>query len=185
MDEAYLVLQLKQGNKLAFNSIYNIYVTQVYTIAYKYLCSKELAEDATQNLFLKLWVRKDEIDEKRPLNRYLFTVLKNDLLNILRSSKKDVYVLDDCLELLNSIDGATDEEEREVKELQVKILNDSLERLSPQRRKIFSLKMSGEYTNQEIADEMKLSVNTIKFQYSQALKQVKEFVRHSVISILF
>ena len=47
--------------------------------------------------YSKLWLKKEEIDETKPINRYLFTMLKNDLLNTLRDSKKNIYLLEDCL----------------------------------------------------------------------------------------
>ena len=152
MDDSALTHQLKQGNQLAFTILYDTYSEQVYRLAFKYLCNKELAEDAVQNLFMKVWIKRTSLDESRPLNHFLFTVLKNDLLTILRDPKD--------------------------------LVRHAIEQLSPQRRKIFSLKISGKYSNQEIADKLNLSVNTIKFQYSQSLKQIKEIVRKCAISLL-
>ena len=78
-DEAQaLVKALKEGNQLAFSIVYKTYAAQTFSLAFKYLLNKELAEDAVQNLFLKLWLKKEEIDETKPINRYLFTMLKND-----------------------------------------------------------------------------------------------------------
>ena len=135
-DEAQaLVKALKGGNQLAFSIVYKMYAAQTFSLAFKYLQNKELAEDAVQNLFLKLWLKKEEIDETKPINRYLFTMLKNDLLNTLRDSKKNIYLLEDCLSMV-----------------------------------------SGKYSNQEIADKLNLSINTIKFQYSQSLKQIRSTV---------
>ena len=56
------------------------------------------------------------------------------------------------------------------------IIQQALEQLSPQRRKVFEMKVSGKYSNQEIADKLNLSINTIKFQYSQSLKQIRSTV---------
>ena len=50
MDDSALTHQLKQGNQLAFTILYDTYSEQVYRLAFKYLCNKELAEDAVQNL---------------------------------------------------------------------------------------------------------------------------------------
>ena len=101
-DEAQaLVKALKEGNQLAFSIVYKTYAAQTFSLAFKYLLNKELAEDAVQNLFLKLWLKKEEIDETKPINRYLFTMLKNDLLNTLRDSKKNIYLLEnDLVEVL-------------------------------------------------------------------------------------
>lgn len=70
MNDEILLLQLKRGNQLAFTSIYNKYAREAYVLAFKYLGSKELAEDAVQNLFLKIWNIREEIDETRPFNYF-------------------------------------------------------------------------------------------------------------------
>ena len=131
---------------------------------------------------MKIWSKRATLDEARPLNHFLFTVLKNDLLNILRDSKHNIFVLDDCLELLERIDDEhiDDDIDRE----QLDLIRHAIDQLSPQRRKIFSLKITGKYSNQEIAEKLHLSVNTIKFQYSHPLKQIKEIVRQCAISLL-
>lgn len=178
-----LLTRLVEGNHLAFASIYKKYARQAYTLAFKYLGSKELAEDAVQNLFLKLWRNRAEIDTSRDIAHLIFRMLKNDLLNTLRDSRNEVFVLDNCLEVLNMIDGA-DAEIQQLRQDQVEIFKQAIKRLSPQRRKIFTLKITGNYSNQEIADMLHLSVNTIKFQYSQSLKQVKAFARECAIAAI-
>ena len=174
-DEAQaLVKALKGGNQLAFSIVYKTYAAQTFSLAFKYLLNKELAEDAVQNLFLKLWLKKEEIDETKPINRYLFTMLKNDLLNTLRDSKKNIYLLEDCLSMVLELEDNSQNEN--LKQEQMNIIQQALEQLSPQRRKVFEMKVSGKYSNQEIADKLNLSINTIKFQYSQSLKQIRSTV---------
>ena len=174
-DEAQaLVKALKGGNQLAFSIVYKMYAAQTFSLAFKYLLNKELAEDAVQNLFLKLWLKKEEIDETKPINRYLFTMLKNDLLNTLRDSKKNIYLLEDCLSMVLELED--DSQNENLKQEQMNIIQQALEQLSPQRRKVFEMKVSGKYSNQEIADKLNLSINTIKFQYSQSLKQIRSTV---------
>ena len=174
-DEAQaLVKALKEGNQLAFSIVYKTYAAQTFSLAFKYLLNKELAEDAVQNLFLKLWLKKEEIDETKPINRYLFTMLKNDLLNTLRDSKKNIYLLEDCLSM--GLELEDDSQNENLKQEQMNIIQQALEQLSPQRRKVFEMKVSGKYSNQEIADKLNLSINTIKFQYSQSLKQIRSTV---------
>ena len=181
-DEAQaLVKALKEGNQLAFSIVYKTYAAQTFSLAFKYLLNKELAEDAVQNLFLKLWLKKEEIDETKPINRYLFTMLKNDLLNTLRDSKKNIYLLEDCLSMVLELEDNSQNEN--LKQEQMNIIQQALEQLSPQRRKVFEMKVSGKYSNQEIADKLNLSINTIKFQYSQSLKQIRATVVE--LSLLF
>ena len=183
-DEAQaLVKALKEGNQLAFSIVYKTYAAQTFSLAFKYLLNKELAEDAVQNLFLKLWLKKEEIDETKPINRYLFTMLKNDLLNTLRDSKKNIYLLEDCLSLVLELEDNAQNEN--LKQEQMNIIQQALEQLSPQRRKVFEMKVSGKYSNQEIADKLNLSINTIKFQYSQSLKQIRATVGELSLLLLY
>ena len=183
-DEAQaLVKALKEGNQLAFSIVYKTYAAQTFSLAFKYLLNKELAEDAVQNLFLKLWLKKEEIDETKPINRYLFTMLKNDLLNTLRDSKKIIYLLEDCLSMVLELEDNSQNEN--LKQEQMNIIQQALEQLSPQRRKVFEMKVSGKYSNQEIADKLNLSINTIKFQYSQSLKQIRATVGELSLLLLY
>lgn len=183
-DEAQaLVKALKEGNQLAFSTVYKTYAAQAFSLAFKYLLNKELAEDAVQNLFLKLWLKKEEIDETKPINRYLFTMLKNDLLNTLRDSKKNIYLLEDCLSMVLELEDNSQNEN--LKQEQMNIIQQALEQLSPQRRKVFEMKVSGKYSNQEIADKLNLSINTIKFQYSQSLKQIRATVGELSLLLLY
>ena len=183
-DEAQaLVKALKEGNQLAFSIVYKTYAAQTFSLAFKYLLNKELAEDAVQNLFLKLWLKKEEIDETKPINRYLFTMLKNDLLNTLRDSKKNIYLLEHCLSMVLELEDNSQNEN--LKQEQMNIIQQALEQLSPQRRKVFEMKVSGKYSNQEIADKLNLSINTIKFQYSQSLKQIRATVGELSLLLLY
>ena len=183
-DEAQaLVKALKEGNQLAFSIVYKTYAAQTFSLAFKYLLNKELAEDAVQNLFLKLWLKKEEIDETKPINRYLCTMLKNDLLNTLRDSKKNIYLLEDCLSMVLELEDNSQNEN--LKQEQMNIIQQALEQLSPQRRKVFEMKVSGKYSNQEIADKLNLSINTIKFQYSQSLKQIRATVGELSLLLLY
>jgi RNA polymerase sigma-70 factor (family 1) len=183
-DEAQaLVKALKEGNQLAFSIVYKTYAAQSFSLAFKYLLNKELAEDAVQNLFLKLWLRKEEIDETKPINRYLFTMLKNDLLNTLRDSKKNICLLEDCLSMVLELEDNSLNEN--LKQEQMNIIQQALDQLSPQRRKVFEMKVSGKYSNQKIADKLNLSINTIKFQYSQSLKQIRMAVGELGLLLLY
>ena len=50
---------MKEGNQLAFTLLFNEYSKQVYSLAFKYLYNRELAEDVVQNVFFKIWEKKN------------------------------------------------------------------------------------------------------------------------------
>ena len=183
INEETIIRQMKEGNQLAFTLLFNEYSKQVYSLSFKYLYNRELSEDVVQNVFFKIWEKRKDIDESRPFNRYLFTILKNDLLNVLRDRDKEIFRISDNLNLLNTLTNET--EEPALDEDQLRLVCKAIEQLSPQKRKIVELKISGKYSNQEIADQLNLSINTIKFQYSQALKELRMTIRLFSFILLF
>ena len=77
-------------------SFYHSFMTSIqraYRFTFKYMCNKELSKNTKQNPFIKIRSKQESLDETRPLNRFLFTALRNDILNILRDSKKQYLCL--------------------------------------------------------------------------------------------
>ena len=68
-------------------------IPRAYRFTFKHLCNKELYQSTKQNPFIKIRSKRESLDETRPLNRFLFTALKNDILNILRDSQKQYLCL--------------------------------------------------------------------------------------------
>ena len=181
INEEIIIRQMKEGNQLAFTLLFNEYSKQVYSLAFKYLYNRELAEDVVQNVFFKIWEKKKDIDESRPFNRYLFTILKNDLLNVLRDKDKEIFRISDNLNLLNTL--ANETEEPELDEEQLRLVRRAIEQLSPQKRKIVELKISGKYSNQEIADKLFISLPTVKTHVAHILSKIN--ARDRVQAVVF
>lgn len=172
--EKQLICDLKQGSQYAFTQLYYQHSRDVYTLSYKYLADRALAEDMMQELFCFIWEIRETIDPERPFNRYLFTILKNRLLNSLRDKRENLS-LDNVPE-----EGCVFEEDpTELSQEQLRILRQAINQLSPQKKKVFELKLTGRYSNQEIATQLAVSVNTIKVQYTQALKEVRKLLHAS------
>ena len=55
INEEIIIRQMKEGNQLAFTLLCNEYSEHVYSLAFKYLYNRELAEDVVQNVFFKSW----------------------------------------------------------------------------------------------------------------------------------
>lgn len=183
-DNDKLIEQLNKDSKEAFTQLYNEYAEPLYKFAYRYLMDKELAEDAVQNTFMKVWDRRHRIDKSKNIKSFLFTITKNDLLNMLRSKNRLVRVLE-----VNDVEDASNEyleqEEQEIYERRMQQLREAMQELPPQKRRIFALKLSGKYSNDEIAKLLNLSTNTIKYQYSQSLKKIRELLTQCLLLLFW
>ncbi|MEA4978728.1 MAG: sigma-70 family RNA polymerase sigma factor, partial [Petrimonas sp.] len=82
-----LFLLIKKRDKEAFAVIYQKYHRYLYSLALKYLKDTQLAEDAVQHIFVKLWETTQNIEIEINLKNYLYTMIKNYILNQFRNNR--------------------------------------------------------------------------------------------------
>ncbi len=172
-DEIRLIKQLRRGNEQSFEKIYGRYHRQLYAIAVSWLKDEELAEDAVQEVFLKLWTKKNELDPSRSLKNYLAVILKNHVLNMIRNAKRRI--------LKNmEFDGSTTsdspiEDQLFFSEYQ-RIVENGLDRLPAGKQQIFRLRRFEGMSNSEVAEKLGISILTVKSQFYQATKFIREYL---------
>jgi len=180
-NDEYLVQKMQtDNNQLAFAMLFNKYSKAVYALSIRYLKNREMAEDTVQNVFYKVWDRRKQKNSDTPFRHYLFTIAKNELIDTLKN-KRYYYLVEDYIESLS--EDAQEIEEQELRKEQLEQVNKLIEKMSPQKRRIVELKLNEKISNQEIADKLNISVNTVKFVYSAALKDLRE--KLVIISIGF
>ena len=183
MDDSDLFFLIQKSNKEAFTLVYNRYHKQLYLLAYTYLKDRDMSEDAIQHVFSKLWEFRKDIKIKVSLKNFLYTITKNYILNQIRDNNTAIKK---NYELALSTDSYEDNlfDIIEQKELTM-LFRKALEMLPQQKRQVCLLKMEGELSNQEIADKMQISINTVKTHYAQSIKLLRAHLGKMLISILF
>lgn len=181
--EKNVVVRLKEGNRLAFTMIYMEYHKRLYSFAYHYLGDRYRTEDAIQWLFLRLWEDRQLLNEQMCLKSYLFTCLKNHLLNLLRDEKRETLRQEQFLREKEEAEDNTAIQHIDEEELR-KRLAAAISTLSPQKRKICELKLEGNLSNAEIAELLQISVNTVKFQYNQIIKELRNRISPALLPVL-
>lgn len=164
--------QLHADSEEAFDLIYHRYHKRLYSFAFKYLKSRELAEDAVQDTFIKLWMSRDKITSN--VKGFLFTSARNHVLNMIRNNKrkvlKHIQFEQQKAKPANKTDDVILFSEYQ------QILADGLEKLPDGKKEIFKMKTVQGLSNHEIATELDITVNTVKSQYYQASKLIREYM---------
>ena len=177
------MLQLNRDEQ-AFMSVFNRYNRLLYAWAYRFLKSKEEAEDAVQYTFLKLWEKWGHVDTCTGVQSWLYAIMKNHILNELRHRnlvyEKNYQIAQEFKEADNSCVAMY--EERDFRErLQI-----AIDKLPPQKSMICKLKLNSGLSNQEIADLMHIALATVKSHYTQAIKILRqEFIGLCVLFTMF
>ena len=181
-DDEKLFALIEQGDEGAFTQAYERYHKLLYVLAYRYLMSSDMAEDVVQHVFARLWEFRSELHVGISLKNYLFTMTKNHVLNLIRNENS---AISKNYEIAQSTPVYEDNliEKLEKKELMSSFYK-AVDMLPAQKRDI-CLKVQEELTNQEIAERMNLSVNTIKTHYSEALKLLRIHLSKMLIIVAF
>ncbi|MDF2383688.1 RNA polymerase sigma-70 factor [Nostoc ellipsosporum NOK] len=159
----------KESDKLRrlFEHCFNLHFEGLHRYAYTLLNDNEAARDAVQQVFLKLWEKRKELDEDRSVKAYLYTAVYHHCLNQIRHEKVKRQHAAQPHETNTKDDPVIHGElQRQIQE--------TVAQLPPQCRLIF-LKSRGEQKKYaEIAAELDLSVKTVEAQIGKALKILKE-----------
>lgn len=173
---------ITEGNKMAFTLVYERYNKMLYILAVRYLKDRYMAEDAVQQTFTRLWEYRSDIYISVSLRNYLYTMTKNHILNVIRNANNEII---HNYEIAQSSDIGEDNlfEMIEKKEL-MSIFYKGIELLPEQKRTVCLLKMEEKISNQEIAQKMNISINTVKTHYAQAIKQLRTYIEKMLIIIM-
>ncbi|MEN7549623.1 RNA polymerase sigma-70 factor [Rapidithrix thailandica] len=169
------VKELIKGNKAAFEKIYFEYHQQLYYVALTYVKDPKLAEDVLQDVFLKLWINRHQIDPSLSIKNFLYTTLKNHVLNLLRHKKTTILK---HMEIANRQPHNSNETEKQVllNEYQ-QAVTQALQQLSDRKREVFQLKTYQGLKNEDVAKKLGISVNTVKVRYTQAVNYLREYLK--------
>ena len=178
-----LLTSLRQGSEDAFTVIYERYHKLLYVLAYKYLKSTYSSEDAVQQVFLKLWEARSLLMVNVNLRNYLYTMLKNHVLNEIRNNNSAVEKNN---EIVQSAPEYEDELLIKIEEQDMMShFYQAIDHLPEQKRQVCLYKLKGNLSNQEIADKMNISVPTVKTHYAQAIKILRAHFERLFLFLLY
>jgi len=160
-----------------FNSLFDALYTPLCRYSLKYVTNKDAAEDIVQDLFVYIWENRERLATISSIESYAYTAIKNRSLSYLQKNfttgKISGYNQATETGFISELPGP--EELLDSKELEA-ILEQALEALPLQCRTIFTMKRFGEFSNEEVAEKLHISVKTVENQMTIALRKLAGFV---------
>ena len=173
-DEMELLQQLIEGNAESFRKIYQFYQGRIFLFALRLTKSKSQAEEIVQEVFVKLWEKREKIKIEKNFNGYILAITKNLILDGLKKSAHDRTLLQKIHNNMRALQNNSVDQLIE-KEL-MRLHQQAVDRLSPQTKIVFMLSREEELTYDEIAERLGVSRNTVRNQMSDALKSIREYL---------
>ena len=181
------VLQLKQGDRHAFNKLFNAYWQPLFISAFKVLKDKEICEEIVQDIFIGIWKNRRNLEIKVSLEKYLFSCVRYQVFNQFRKNQKNLRS-----ELFENLEQRCTHEnpESEVlyKELEHKV--DSIVKELPEKcRMVYKMSREEQLSHKEISNRLNISPKTVENHITKALFVLRAsmggFLSWLVFSILF
>ena len=173
-----LVLLLTCNDEDAFRELYLRYKDKLWYYCFSFLKSKEESDDIIQEVFIRLWELRSFINPDLSFSSYMYTMTRNQVLNYFRNMDVEIQVKK-ALAVKTPIEEETTESTLIFAEYQ-QILTKAIEKLSPQRKKIFNMSRIENLSHKEIAKQLGISVYTVQEHISESLRFIKAyFARHS------
>lgn len=178
-----LALRIKNGDEVAFELVFYKYKGKLYDFINRSLPEEEDIENIVQEIFVRLWLKRYELDPNQSFIGYIYTIARNEIYGHLRKQltrkKYQLELLQSHKDQSNSI-----ETQIEYKELE-KIILALIEEIPEKRREIFKESRLEGLSYREISEKLHISENTVDTQIRKALSFLKSKLRNYTTNLFF
>lgn len=163
---------LKKGDQNAFKIIFDTYYKRLYAFSLQYTEDTFAAEEIVEETLLKLWQKRHKLENIDNLKSYLYSMVRNASIDFLKKEKKFVR-LD-----TKKHDSMSLKEQFVIEEETHAILFQALETLPKKCRTVFELSCLNGAKYKDIAEDLQISINTVKSQRARAIELLKSYLKN-------
>lgn len=185
-EDCGLVCRLHNDDIKAFDRLYQKYHQAVYRNIFKLTKDDDVSRDILQDVFITLWEKRSGIKPDQSVSGWLFVLSFNRSVSYLRQKLKENVVVNN----LRFTETEPDNDHISIINDQYYLLYEAINKLSPQKKKVFTLcKLEGR-TYEEAAEKLNISKHTVKEYLGNALVSVKNHINEhkgewNTVSVLF
>ena len=171
-NEKELLAQAASGHEPAFQQLFEKYWPRMYANALRFSKSPELAQDLTQEIFIKIWTQREKLRTVERFDAWLYTVSRNLIYNELRKKMYDVAYTDYLYAYFED-ENLDAQQLLELKELEQQI-NQAINHLPPQVQAAFRLSRFQGLSHEQIARELNITRITSQNYIARALLALRK-----------
>lgn len=174
-DEPTLLLKISQGDEVAFKRLFESYWDNIYGAAFAFTKSSVLAEEMVQDVFVKVWTKRESLPGVKKFRDYLFIIARNHIFSALRKKIYEEPFTDHLKDYFKEAVNLPDQQLlcRETEQL----IQEAVSHLPPQQRLIYCMSRKEGLNQDEIAQKLHISKNTVKSHMSKALQFIRNYLQ--------
>lgn len=174
--EAHLILQAKQGDRNAFGELACRYYDQVIKVVYRLCGDAQIAQDATQETFIRVWAKLPSFQPRAPFRNWVYRIAINTALDILRQKPEES--IENNEEMLVMAEKSPGPEAAYIQKEQVDFLQGAVRGLPEAARTVLVLREYGELSYTEIASVLEIPVGTVMSRLNYARTRLREVLQN-------
>ncbi len=165
----------QKGDRDAFARIYNLYAEELLSYGYRVTSNRQLIKDSIQDLFLHLWLHRENLAQTDSVKFYLFRALRN---RIIRNMEKGQFVSsqeqENTLEnIIGDLSFEHDLMQRETDQVQIKRLQHAIEKLSKRQQEVILFRYHHDFSLEEISRLMNLNNQSVRNLLHRSISQLR------------
>jgi RNA polymerase sigma-70 factor (family 1) len=177
LNESDLIKKIVSGDRQAFAVLYQQYVGELYRYVYLFVKCKEDSEEIVQEIFVKIWNRREKLDEVTSFKAYIYKSAKNLLLDEIRKNAVKAKAL---LILKSDSEASFDKtDDRIIYNEHYQIAEQAISSLPEKRRLIFLMRTREELSLDEIAAKLSISKSVVKKQLYAGISFVRKYMQEN------
>ncbi|WP_256002100.1 RNA polymerase sigma factor [Pedobacter deserti] len=181
--EQELIAAIKRQDKVVFEQLYKLYYQRLFALAFRYVGHMQTAEEIVHDVFINVWNKAEQLNIQYTMKGYLFRSVVNSALNVIKKDKLTVqkheaYLSAQPAELVSSPEGGDEDD------LMLLRLEEGLKLLPEKCRQVMYLSRFGKLKQQEIADQMDISIKTVKNHLTYGFKLLRQHMENNKEGIM-
>ena len=183
-NDEILTRKYLQGDEKSLEVLILTYLKPIYSFVYRYVGNGQDAEDITQEVFVRVWRNLKKFDQNKSFKTWIFSIAKNASLDFLKKKKAipfSEFEREDGGNII--IDTLADPSPLPPELLEkagmARMLNEAMEKLSPQYRMVLFLRYNDHFNFREIAESLNEPLNTVKSRHRRALVMLRGLIQEA------
>ncbi len=179
-----IIKRLKKDDKSAIDELFGYYYPRLFHFSRSILKIENEVDDVLQEVFVKIWLNRQKIGNAETFNAYIFTITKNEVLNLIRKNLRDQNFRDQLF-LRSVAEEYQQQSQLEFEEVKAGI-DKIVANLPEKRQQVFLLSRTEGLSNKEIARQLNISEKTVEDHITHSVRKIKNAMKEmGILSILY
>lgn len=173
--ESLLLHEIAAGNQKAFQELFESRKEKIFNYLFRVVKSKEVTEEILIDVFVKVWMVKEMLQEIQNIDAFLHTIAHHKALDFLKLASRNP-TLQTLIEWEMVTVQSKEADHQLIENDYQHLLGKAIEQLSPQRRTVFNLSRTDGLSYKEIAVHLRVTSHTVRNTMSESLKSIRKYL---------